>query len=359
MQAEQGKPGEQRPIPFMAIHSRNDCTVNVKASENIRDSWISRYGLNQAAVAAVDCSAEGVACMQTKYGPALRPVVETVFYDGGRSDNLTGSGSHYWVGDGSGHFANPKGPSTSQLLWTFFQDHPFSENSPPTVAISSATATGTSITVSGSASASTGSIREVAVRLDGRFPQPPKIASGTSGWTVTFGGLPDNASYVPVAIAKDSDELTSSVKGEPVAVGSPPPNTPPSVTIDSILVSGDCIALKGTASDPDGQVAKVEVQLAARGFKPAVLNETAYQYQECGLPGGTYATQAQAADTAGAKSIIVAGPSANVSDVEAVTANWQQHMSAGRIKDSLRGDHGKVGASKLSPPEQFFDAGEL
>jgi hypothetical protein len=76
----------------------------------------------------------------------------------------------------------------------------------------------------------------------------------------------------------------------------------------------------------------VEVQLATRGFKPAALSQTSYQYQECGLPGGTYSTQAQATDNLGMPSAIVSGPSANVSDVQVVTADWQAHMSAGRLR---------------------------
>jgi hypothetical protein len=52
----------------------------------------------------------------------------------------------------------------------------------------------------------------------------------------------------------------------------------------------------------------------------------------CGLPAGTYSTQAQATDVQGAKSAIVSGPSANVSDLEVVTGNWQVHMNAGRLR---------------------------
>jgi hypothetical protein len=50
------------------------------------------------------------------------------------------------------------------------------------------------------------------------------------------------------------------------------------------------------------------------------------------LAGGTYSTQARATDILGARSVIVSGPPANVSDVEIATGNWQVHMSAGRLK---------------------------
>jgi poly(hydroxyalkanoate) depolymerase family esterase len=331
MQAEERRPEEQRPIPIMAIHSRNDCVVNVLGSENIRDSWIRRFGVNPGAIGTTDCTAQGVACTQTKYGTPQRSVVETVFYDGKHGD-LLGTGTHYWVGDNSGQFADPTGPSASELQWAFFQAHPFTENPRPAVSITSATASGTSVTVSGSASASAGSIVEVAVRLDGRFPQPLRIASGTGAWTVAFDNLPNDANYVPVATAKDNDNATASVTGNPVAVGSPPPNAPPAITINNVSVTGDCVTVTGTASDPEGQLAAAEVELGTRGLKPAALSQNDYKYQECGLPGGTYSTQAQATDRPGAKSPIVSGPSATVSDLQVVTANWQVHLSAGRLR---------------------------
>ena len=68
MQTEQQQPEEQRPVPIMAIHSRNDCVVNKLGSENIRDAWIRRYGLSPSAMATLDCTAEGVPCTQTRYG---------------------------------------------------------------------------------------------------------------------------------------------------------------------------------------------------------------------------------------------------------------------------------------------------
>jgi hypothetical protein len=112
---------------MMTIHSNNDCTVNEAASANIRDSWLRHYGGDSNAFASIDCTNEGVACTHRKYGSPRRSVVETVFYDGLRGD-LTGKGTHYWVGDNAGAFANPNGPSASELFWDFFQRHTFSES---------------------------------------------------------------------------------------------------------------------------------------------------------------------------------------------------------------------------------------
>jgi poly(hydroxyalkanoate) depolymerase family esterase len=130
MRAEQRRPEEQRPVPIMAIHSRNDCVVHALASENIRDSWLRRYGLSPTPSATLDCQHEGVACTQLKYGPPQRSVVETVIYDGERGSGPSGAGSHYWVGDKPGPFANPRGPSASELLWSFFKAHPFAGTEP-------------------------------------------------------------------------------------------------------------------------------------------------------------------------------------------------------------------------------------
>jgi poly(hydroxyalkanoate) depolymerase family esterase len=331
MQTEQQQPEAQRPIPIMAIHSRNDCVVNKLGSENIRDAWIRRYGLSSSAIATLDCTAEGVPCTQTRYGSSQRSVVETVFYEGKRGDFI-GTGSHYWVGDNTGQYADPTGPSASELQWAFFKAHPFRENPPPSISISSAQVTGNSISVNGTASAPAGSVASVTVRLDGRFPQPSKSASGTSNWAVTFENLRTDAIYVPVATAKDNDGATTNVTGNPITVGSPPPNAPPSVTINSALVSGDCITVAGPASDPEGQLANVEVELGTRGRKPAALSQDRFKYQECSLPGGTYSTRAQATDRGGATSPVSLGPDVTVSNLQAVTADWQVHMSAGRLR---------------------------
>jgi poly(hydroxyalkanoate) depolymerase family esterase len=122
MRREQRTLPDQRLIPLMIVQSSNDCTVKAAAAEHLRDAWLDRYGLAAAAVDVDDCSAEGVRCTRRRYGTPDRSVVETVFYDGA-SGGFTGSGAHYWVGDGSGEYANPTGPSASQLFWDFFTRH--------------------------------------------------------------------------------------------------------------------------------------------------------------------------------------------------------------------------------------------
>jgi len=330
MRKEQKNAADRRVIPIMTIHSRNDCTVNAKASEIIRDAWLRRYGLSEAAVATLDCSQEGVACTQKKYGSARRSVVETVFYDGARGDFL-GNGSHYWVGDNAGEFANPNGPSAAQLFWEFFKSHSFSENQAPTVAIAAASASGTSITISGTARDVDGSIARVEVQLAGRNPVPPILATGTATWSATFSGVPDNSVYVPTAHAIDDKGATANATGSPIQVGTPPPNQLPSISIESASADGTCITLAGAASDSDGSVASAEAKLGDRGFQAASLSGGRFRYQECGLPAGVYSTQARATDNLGAQRT-VSGASVKVSGIETSIATWLEHMNANRIR---------------------------
>jgi hypothetical protein len=149
---------------------------------------------------------------------------------------------------------------------------------------------------------------------------------------VTFPNLPNDAIYVPVASAKDNDGLTASVTGTPVTVGSPRPNLPPAVTIGNVSVSGDCVTVTGAASDPENALARVEVELGTRGRKAATLTAGSYRYQECGLPGGSVTTRAEATDNLGATSGVVVGPSATVSGVVGIIADWLTHMGAGRLR---------------------------
>jgi poly(hydroxyalkanoate) depolymerase family esterase len=124
MQSEQKTSAEQRTVPVMTVQSSNDCTVNAQAAERIRDTWLERYGVDRTPVGSEDCSAEGVRCTRQRYGSAERSIVETVLYEG-ETGGFSGRGAHYWVGDETGEFANPTGPSASALFWDFFGHHRF------------------------------------------------------------------------------------------------------------------------------------------------------------------------------------------------------------------------------------------
>jgi poly(hydroxyalkanoate) depolymerase family esterase len=330
IRAEQPTQAEKRTVPAMAIHSLFDCTVNIEAARRLRDSWLQLYGTSATPVERIDCSAEGVACEQSRFGTSQRSTVETVFYQGERGD-ASGQGTHYWVGDKAGPFANPTGPSASALLWAFFQRHPFSPGQPPTVAITSAVAQGTAVRIDGSAADADGSVVRVDVRLDGAAPQPRITAQGTTSWSATFDTVPDNTLYTPVATAVDDDGLETTVTGSPVQVGTPPANTPPNVSITRAEAALDCVTVEGNASDPGGAVTEVAVELAGRPFRPAVLSQDAYLFQECQLPPGSYQVRVRATDDLGATTFAT-GPALTVENLQSVTATWQEHQVDGRIR---------------------------
>ena len=63
--------------------------------------------------ARFDCSREGVSCDHNTFRDGTgRSVVETMFYDGPPFVK-----SHAWIGDNAGQFADPAGPSATDLLW--------------------------------------------------------------------------------------------------------------------------------------------------------------------------------------------------------------------------------------------------
>ena len=80
-----------------------------------------------------------------------------------------------------------------------------------------------------------------------------------------FNNLPNDAIYLPLAIAKDNDGATASVAGNRVVVGSPPANAPPVTAINNVSVNGDCVTVTGATSDPEGELAAAEVELGTRG----------------------------------------------------------------------------------------------
>ena len=119
MRAEQQDAEEQRLVPLIVIHSTNDTVVPIRNARNLRDSWIAHYGAEPTPAGTEECTTEGVPCARGRFADqGGRTVVETVFYDGPRFGR-----THFWVGDREGRFADPDGPSASELLWSFFRQH--------------------------------------------------------------------------------------------------------------------------------------------------------------------------------------------------------------------------------------------
>ena len=81
MRAEERAPDEQRQILFTGDPLRNDCVVNLQASENIRDAWIAG---TVWPIAAVNTATNRRWLASIRCGRSKCSIVETIFYDGKR-----------------------------------------------------------------------------------------------------------------------------------------------------------------------------------------------------------------------------------------------------------------------------------
>jgi poly(hydroxyalkanoate) depolymerase family esterase len=230
MTAEQGRAEEQRLVPMMVLHSTNDRTVPFKNGQNIRDVWITRYDASAAAEQR-DCTREGVPCQQSVFRDgAGRVVVETVFYHGPPFVK-----SHAWIGDNAGQFADPNGPSATDLLWAFFQANPRDGGPALQISFNPVSLDGLSATISGTISGEV-DIARVFVRFDGMMPQAEQIATGTDTWSARFDDLPDNQHYRPVARVELSDGSGRSAAGPGFTLGNPTISV--SATFNQHIVAG-------------------------------------------------------------------------------------------------------------------------
>jgi poly(hydroxyalkanoate) depolymerase family esterase len=217
MRAEQQDATERRLVPMMVIHSTNDTTVPLRNGQNIRDSWIAYYQANAIPAATEDCGAEGVACELTRFADAHgRTVVETVFYNGPPAGR-----THFWVGDDAGMFADPDGPSASELLWRFFREHALAPEARAAIDLEPAEVAGAGATIRGQIEAESG-IAGVFVRLDGDAPQPERAAEGTAAFAARFENLPADRLYTPVVRVVLEDGSSQSATGAGFAIGRPP-----------------------------------------------------------------------------------------------------------------------------------------
>jgi poly(hydroxyalkanoate) depolymerase family esterase len=217
MQAEQKDAEERRLVPITVIHSTNDMKVPIRNAQNLRDSWIAYYDADATPASTEDCTAEGVSCEHARYTDQEgRTVVETVLYNGPPSGT-----THYWVGDNAGMFADPDGPSASELLWSFFREHTLAPGTHADIGILPAEVEGTSATIRGTIEAERG-IRQIFVRLDGKAPEAERPAEGTTSFAARFEDLADDQRYIPVVRALFDDGASKTKTGPEFAVGEPP-----------------------------------------------------------------------------------------------------------------------------------------
>ena len=109
--------GQKRSVPILIIHSTNDCNINIRASENLRDAWGKVFGVDTTrSITSESGVTKGTPWTREMYGePSGRTVIETLFIDGM---------PHGWYGGRNGKYAFSNAPDTTRLTWLFFQSHP-------------------------------------------------------------------------------------------------------------------------------------------------------------------------------------------------------------------------------------------
>lgn len=336
----------KRLVPLFIVHSENDCTVNIQAARNLRDSWGIAFGVDTAnPMMTRSGTTQGTPWTRSSYGSAGVVVLETLFLKGL---------NHGWYGNGDGEYAFSNAPDSARLMWDFFQAHPLHGNTPPTVTIAAAFVEGEDcITVTGSAADSDGTVDTVTVTLEGANAPPAAATLTADSYHYTACNLPRDAWYTPRVRAVDDAGAATEVLGEPLAVGQPPVNPPPTLTLAEPSVEGDCVTLAGTATD-DSAVTAVEARIGDGAWSEAALAGEGWSYRACGLAAGSYATAARATDDGGAVTTET-GASAVVSvrHEGIARADLTGHLLAQRLRLYANG----FGAADRSYLELYYQHG--
>ncbi len=113
---EKARRNDRTPVPICIVHSHNDDTVHIQAGENLRDSWLSYFGVEEKVVKRVEYKlTHGTPWAHTRYRRRFgRSVVETIFLEGP---------DHGWYGGAPGRFSYPSAPNISSMIWKFFKRH--------------------------------------------------------------------------------------------------------------------------------------------------------------------------------------------------------------------------------------------
>ena len=315
----------KREVPLFIVHSLNDCTVNVQAARNLRDAWGITFA---AATGSPEFRDSGVTkgtpwTLERYAGNEGRTLVQTLWVEGL---------AHGWYGGANGQYAFADAPDTAELMWEFFASHPLSPNQPPLLSLDASVVEDDCLTLTGAASDPDGQVSEVRVALEGLVPRAsaPATLSGQS-WTFLTCDLALDTRYLPVVSATDDGGASTTVRGEPILVGNPPPDSPPQLALDSARVESRCIRLAGSASDdlPD---LTVTAQIGEE-WVPAPLSGHRWQAERCVLAAGDYATGARAVDSAG-QTAEVAGPQLTVTVAyeQRIDSNLSEHVASQRVR---------------------------
>lgn len=110
-------PKTARPVPLMIVHSDADETVDIRAADNLRDSWGRCFGIDTAQPQARTSGVtHDTPWISSRYGdPVRNGVVETLILEGR---------GHGWYGGEPGPFSYPEAPDVSRWIWDFFYRQP-------------------------------------------------------------------------------------------------------------------------------------------------------------------------------------------------------------------------------------------
>lgn len=114
---EKQMPDGKHPVPLLIIHSHDDETLNIKAAENLRDSWASCYGISLMNKSRVKTGETKESTWHyTRYtGPSSRHHIDTLWLEGP---------GHGWYGGNPGKFSYPNAVDITHHIWQFFKSHP-------------------------------------------------------------------------------------------------------------------------------------------------------------------------------------------------------------------------------------------
>ncbi len=268
MQSELKKTRGYRAVPMLEIHSTNDQVANFGSAGQIRDVALTVFGscVSQPAASTVDCTYEGIACIQQRYLDAAgKVIIETRFYQGDVSGTQCGSlgCGHYWVGDdgSTDNWSYDKGPINSEAAWAFLKNkrYPGEPATPPSVPteLTARVISYNGVTLSWTASTDNAAVAGYEILKD----SVPIGTSTAPSYKAT--GLLGSTKYAFAVTAFD-DEGTPSAPSEPLSVTTaPPPADPDPPSVPTGLRASDIrtnsLVLSWTASTDAFGVAGYEV----------------------------------------------------------------------------------------------------
>jgi hypothetical protein len=210
------------------------------------------------------------------------------------------SGATFTVGF-NGTWSGSNNPPTQFTLNGTTCNGGGTQNTPPTVSLTSPTAsqtfaTGSAVPLAATASDPGGAVVRVEFRIDGTLVSTATTAPYTFSATGLAAG---NHTVQATAVDNGSPALSTSTSAVTFTVGGGNQNTPPTVSLTSpsasqTFPSGAAVPLAATASDPGGAVVRVEFRVD--GTLVSTATTAPYAFSATGLTSGNHTVTATAVD---------------------------------------------------------------